>query len=99
MNENPNFSPEESDKMEKIFKSLNEQIEILKFKGLTISDVQYAKEILLRENYFFINGYRHLFMSENKEKYIKNHKSYLFQIIRIGKARKHPRFYRLLRYN
>ncbi len=57
--------------MEKIFKSLNEQIEILKFKGLTISDVQYAKEILLRENYFFINGYRHLFMSENKEKYIE----------------------------
>lgn len=58
--------------MEKIFKSVNEQIEILKFKGLTIEDEEYAKDILLRENYFFINGYRHLFMSDNKDKYMPN---------------------------
>ncbi len=56
--------------MEKIFKSVHEQIEILKFKGLTIENEKYAEDILLRENYFFINGYRHLFMSENKDKYI-----------------------------
>ncbi len=46
----------------KIFKSLDEQIEILKSKGLTIENESESKKILLRENYFFINGYRHLFM-------------------------------------
>jgi len=48
--------------MEKIFKTLDEQIKILQGKGLVIPDVNYAKEVLLRENYFFLNGYRHLFM-------------------------------------
>ena len=47
---------------EKTFKSLDEQIEILRGKGLTIEDVDFAKEILLRENYFFLTGYRFLFM-------------------------------------
>lgn len=47
---------------EKKFKTLKEQVEILKSKGLIIEDEQQAEEILLRENYFFINGYRHLFM-------------------------------------
>lgn len=51
--------------MEKIFKTLDEQIHILQGKGLVIPNVDYAKEILLRENYFFLNGYRHLFI-ENK---------------------------------
>ncbi len=51
--------------MEKIFKTLDEQIKILKDKGLTIPDEEYAKEILLRENYFFLSGYRHLFMESN----------------------------------
>lgn len=46
----------------KIFKTLDEQVEILRNKGLVIDDEDYAKEILLRENYFFLNGYRHLFM-------------------------------------
>ena len=32
----------------KIFKTLDEQIEILKDKGLTIDDVDYAKKIILR---------------------------------------------------
>lgn len=50
----------------KIFKNLDEQIEILLSKGLIINDVNKAKEILLRENYFFISGYRHLFMTSNK---------------------------------
>lgn len=48
--------------MEKIFKTLDEQIKILQNKGLVIPDENYAKEILLRENYFFLSGYRHLFM-------------------------------------
>lgn len=46
----------------KIFRTLDEQIDILRNKGLTIRDVDQAKEILFRENYFFISGYRHLFM-------------------------------------
>lgn len=51
----------------KIFKNLDEQIEILKSKGLVINDEIEAKEILFRENYFFISGYRHLFMSSYKD--------------------------------
>ncbi len=54
--------------MEKMFKTLEEQIEILKGKGLIIEDCEEAKDILLRENYFFINGYRHLLMNSIKDK-------------------------------
>lgn len=46
----------------KIFKNLDEQIEILETKGLIINDKDMAKEVLFRENYFFVSGYRHLFM-------------------------------------
>ncbi|MDD3392470.1 MAG: Abi family protein [Bacilli bacterium] len=52
----------------KIFKNLDEQIEILKVKGLIITDEEETKKILLRENYFFISGYRHLFMNGSKER-------------------------------
>ena len=56
---------------EKHFKNLDEQIEIMKFKGLVIEDEDYAKEILLRENYFFINGYRYpFFQSAHEKKFI-----------------------------
>ena len=54
--------------MEKLFKSLDEQLEILKNKGLIIEDEELAKEILLRENYFFINGYRVLLMNSYADK-------------------------------
>ena len=47
---------------EKTFKSLDEQIAILRSKGLVINNEDYTKEILLRENYFFLTGYRFLFM-------------------------------------
>ena len=50
----------------KVFKNLDEQIEILKDKGLIINDINYAKEVLLRENYFFIMGYRHLFLQRKR---------------------------------
>lgn len=53
--------------MEKIFKTIDEQIVILKEKGLIVEDEISAKEILLRENYFFLMGYRHLFMKSTKE--------------------------------
>ena len=52
----------------KEFKSLAEQIEIMKAKGLKILDEEKAKGILFRENYFFINGYRHLFMRSSSDK-------------------------------
>lgn len=51
----------------KSFKTLDEQIEILKGRGLVINDIEKAKNILLRENYFFINGYRHLFTRSWKD--------------------------------
>ena len=56
--------------MEKIFKTLDEQINILQSKGLTIPDEGYAKEILLRENYFFLSGYRHLFLDKNGRNFL-----------------------------
>lgn len=57
---------------DKQFKNLDEQIEIFKYKGLIIEDEEYAKEVLLRENYFFLTGYRHLFMQkDNPKNYIK----------------------------
>ena len=52
----------------KEFKTLDEQIQILQNKGLIINDIDYAKDVLLRENYFFINGYRHLFIKSQKNK-------------------------------
>ena len=46
----------------KVFKTIDEQIEILKGKGLIIKNCDYAKQVLLRENYFFLSGYRDVFM-------------------------------------
>ncbi len=55
--------------VEKQFRTLDEQIEILKSKNLIINNEEYAKSILLRENYFFINGYRHLFSHQNNKEF------------------------------
>ena len=56
---------------EKIFKTIDEQVDILRIKGLIINDEKKTREILLRENYFFISGYRHLFMNkEDKDKFL-----------------------------
>ena len=54
--------------IEKRFKTLDEQIEILKSKRMIINNEEYAKGVLLRENYFFLSGYRHLLMVSNKER-------------------------------
>ena len=54
--------------MSKGFKTLDEQLEILKSKGLIIEEEEEAKEILLRENYFFVNGYRLLLMNSRYDK-------------------------------
>ena len=54
----------------KEFRTLDEQIDILKSKNLVIDDVDEAKDVLLRENYFFINGYRYLFFDKDR-KFVK----------------------------
>ena len=57
----------------KVFKTIDEQLEIFKSKGLIIKDEQEAKDILLRENYFFINGYRTIFLRSNSDRrFVKN---------------------------
>ena len=52
----------------KQFKNLEEQIEILKYKGMQIPNEEEAKKVLLRENYFFLNGYRYPFLKSLTEK-------------------------------
>ena len=58
--------------IEKQFKNLDEQIEIFKYKNMIIDDEKYAKQVLLRENYFFLNGYRHLFLKSETERIFKD---------------------------
>ena len=57
--------------IEKNFKNLDEQVEIFKHKGMIINDERYAKQVLLRENYFFLNGYRHLFLKSEENRTFK----------------------------
>ena len=52
----------------KEFKTLDEQIEILQGRGMVINDIEKTKSLLLRENYFFISGYRHMFLRSSKDK-------------------------------
>jgi abortive infection bacteriophage resistance protein len=56
----------------KQFKTIDEQLKILQDKGLTIADIEKTKDILLRENYFFIHGYRLIFYrSINDRRFIE----------------------------
>ena len=52
----------------KVFKTIDEQLEIFKGKGLIIKNEEESKDILLRENYFFINGYRTIFLRSNTDR-------------------------------
>ena len=54
----------------KVFKTIDEQISILKSKGLTIEDYDKTSEILLRENYFFLNGYRSPFLVTGSKRFV-----------------------------
>lgn len=54
----------------KEFRTLDEQIDILRNKGLTINNEEQTKEVLLKENYFFINGYRNILYTKDR-KFIK----------------------------
>ncbi|MCQ9628357.1 Abi family protein [Cetobacterium somerae] len=52
--------------MQKEFKTYQEQIEILKSRGLKLKDETAAKEYLKRENYYnIINGYKDLFLKSD----------------------------------
>lgn len=58
--------------MEKHFKSIDEQIEILKSRNILIKDYKKTYRILEKNNYYYlINGYKDLFLDENSkvEKY------------------------------
>ena len=60
--------------MEKNFKTVEEQIEILKMRGIIINN-KIAIEILTENNYYYlINGYKDLFIDNynKEEKYIEN---------------------------
>ncbi len=54
--------------MIKEFKTIEQQIDILRKKGLIIDDENMAYNVLLKENYFFINGYRLLFMNSPSDR-------------------------------
>ena len=59
----------------KEFKTIDEQIEILKSRGLAFNDEEFAKEKLLVTNYYnTINGYKKLFidMDENNNEIVKS---------------------------
>lgn len=51
----------------KIFRTLDEQVDIFKRRGLVVEDEERARQVLFRENYFFISGYRHLFTESGKK--------------------------------
>ncbi|WFQ94575.1 Abi family protein [Mycoplasma feriruminatoris] len=61
-------------KKPKEFKTFEEQIEILKSRGLVINNEEKAIEILKQENYYnIVNGYKDLFLKNEKEdKFIEN---------------------------
>ena len=63
--------------MEKEFKTIDEQIEILKLRNVLIENYNITYKILSKNNYYYlINGYKNLFIDKTKniEKYLNNTK-------------------------
>lgn len=61
--------------MEKEFKTIPQQIDLLKNRKLEICNIKAATKILENNNYYYlINGYKNLFINESsiKEQYIEN---------------------------
>lgn len=61
--------------MEKAFKTIPEQIELLKNRNLKINDINIATNILENNNYYYlVNGYKNLFIdfSCKEERYIES---------------------------
>ena len=53
--------------MEKEFKTIDEQIELLQSRNLHIENENIARKILLNNNYYYlINGYKDLFLNKNR---------------------------------
>ena len=57
---------------QKTFKTLEEQIKILEAKGLKVNDYDKALDVLFKENYFFLSGYRHLLMKPTDNEHFVN---------------------------
>ena len=54
--------------MEKEFKTIDEQIELLQSRNLHIENENIARKILLNNNYYYlINGYKDLFLNKNSK--------------------------------
>ena len=54
--------------MEKEFKTIDEQIELLQNRNLHIENENIAREILLNNNYYYlINGYKDVFLNKNSK--------------------------------
>ena len=63
--------------MEKIFKTIDEQIDILKSRNIIVNDYYKAYNLLSKNNYYYlINGYKNLFINNTSkdEQYIKGTK-------------------------
>ena len=77
--------------MLKEFKTIDEQIEILKKRGLVFDDEEFAKEKLLETNYYnTINGYKKLFVATdvNGNEIFKNNAKYeeLFYLSELDRS-------------
>lgn len=60
--------------LDKVFKTHNQQLKILRNKGLTIKNGSKAKQILEKENYYnLINGYKDLFIQNKLEDSFKSY--------------------------
>ena len=54
--------------MEKEFKTIDEQIELLQSRNLHIENKNIARKILLNNNYYYlINGYKDVFLNKNSK--------------------------------
>ena len=54
--------------MEKEFKTIDEQIELLQSRNLHIENKNIARRILLNNNYYYlINGYKDVFLNKNNK--------------------------------
>ncbi len=63
--------------LEKVFKSIDEQIEILISRNIIIDDYEKAYKLLSKNNYYYlINGYKNVFIdcTEKEERYLKGTK-------------------------
>lgn len=78
--------------MDKKFKTIEEQIEILKSRNMLIENHDKAFEILSKNNYYYIiNGYKELFLDKTakKEKYLTNTRiEELYALYRFDKKMK-----------